>query len=197
MILVWWRMPGEYFAERARVALRNKQYLESQRFAESGLAYERRNPDLYYYLGEAIRGRSVDEPELMIQLALWDTSAEAFEEGLLLFPQDTRLLLKFGEALDTLRRFPEADAIFRRAIANDPNFGNVYAYYGFHWLAQGRMTEARANFSKALALEPSDAAGRGMQELESAQKHPLPAALLKLFPSPTSEPAGSTVLPSR
>jgi tetratricopeptide (TPR) repeat protein len=197
MVLVWWRMPGEYFAEGARVALRNKQYLESQRFAESGLAYERKNPDLFYYLGEAIRGRSAEDPELMMQLALWETSAEAFEEGLLLFPQDTRLLLKFGEALDTLRRFPEAEVIFQRAIANDPNFGNVYAYYGYHWLAQGRMTEARASFAKALALEPNDTAGRGMRELENAQKNPLPAELLKLFRPPTSEPAGSTVLPPR
>jgi O-antigen ligase len=196
MVLTWWRMPGEYFAERARVALRDKHYLESQKFAESGLAYEKKNPDLFYYLGEATRGRGVEESDLFIQLALLETSAEAFEEGLLLFPQDTRLLLKLGEALDTLRRFPEADSIFQRAIANDPNFGNVYAYYGFHWLEQGRMTEAQTYFTKALALEPSDVAGRGMQAIDNARKNPLPSALLRLFHPPTGEPTGSTVLPS-
>jgi len=196
-VLVWWRMPGEYFAERARVALRNKQYPESQKFAESGLAYDQNNPDLFYYLGEATRGRAYEDSELFIQLALWETSAEAFEEGLLLFPQDTRLLLKFGEALDTLRRFQEAESIFQRAIANDPNFGNVYAYYGSHWLAQGRLTEARAYFSKALELRSNEIAAHGMQAIDDAQKNPFPKSLLELLHKPTNEPAGSTVLPSR
>jgi O-antigen ligase len=206
MALVWWRMPGEYFSERARVALRNKQYLESQKLAENGLVWERNNPDLLYYLGEATRGRSNEEPELIIKLALWETSAEAFQEGLLLFPQDTRLLLKFGDALDTLRRFGEANTIFQRAIANDPNFGNVYAYYGFHWLAQGRIAEAKSHFLKALQLGQNEIAGLGMQAIDSAQKNRLPKSLLELLHPPTkepangtstNEPAGSTVLPSR
>ena len=208
--LVWWRMPGEYFAERARVALRNKQYLESQKFAEAGLAYERQNPDLYYYLGEATSGRSFEEPEPMISHVLKETSAEAFAEGLLLFPQDTRLLLRFGQALDALRRYQEADSIFQRAIANDPNFVNVYAFYGYHWLTQGRLPEARRFFSKALDLGGNEIASRGMQEVDRQEKDPVLKVLRDILPPgtnrapgktivppQTTEPAGSTVLPTR
>ena len=197
MVLVWWRMPGEYLAERARVALRDKQYLQAQKLAESGLAWERKNPDLFYYLGEAAQGRSLEEPEPAIQRALREISAEAFEEGLLLFPEDTRLLLKFGEALDTLRRFTEADSILQRAVANDPNFGNVYAYYGFHWLAQRRPQEARRYFSKALELGPNEIAARGMEDINRTEKDPLLKLLDELSLPRSNEPAGSAVLPSR
>jgi tetratricopeptide (TPR) repeat protein len=197
MALVWWRMPGEYFAEKARVALRNGQYLESQKFAESGLAYEKNNPDLFYYLGEATRGRSFKEPEPVIVHALRETSVEAFEEGLLLFPQDTRLLLEFGAALDTLRRFKEADTILQRAIANDPNFNNVYAYYGVHWLTQRRLEEARRYFSKAASMASNETAERGLQQIDREEKDPLMKVLRELWPPPTNEPAGSTAPPSR
>jgi O-antigen ligase len=196
MVLAWWRMPGEYFAERARVAMRNRQYLESQKLAVSGLAYEKNNPDLFYYLGEATRGRSYEEPEPVIRRALRETSAESFEEWLLLFPEDTRLLLKFGEALDILGRYREADSIFRRAIPNDPNFGNVYAYYGFHWLTQRRQEEARLYFSKALDLGSNEIAARGMQEIDRMEKDPLLKLRQELFPAQTNEPGGSTILPS-
>ena len=97
-------MPGEFFAESARVALRNKQYIDSQRLAEKGLACDPGNPDLFYYLGEATTARSFEEREPVIRVALRETAAEAFQEGLLIFPQDTRLLLKFGQSLDLLAR---------------------------------------------------------------------------------------------
>jgi len=197
MALVWRLMPGEYFAERARVALRDKQYLESQRFAESGLAYEKRNPDLFYYLGEATRGRSFGEQEPAIVNALRETSAEAFEEGLLLFPQDTRLLLKFGESLDTLHRFKEADSIFQRAITNDPNFSNVYAFYGLHWLAQHHLQEARRDFIKALNLGSNEIAVHGIEQIEWEEKDPLMKVLRELMPVQTNQPSGGAAPPAR
>jgi hypothetical protein len=197
MILAGWRMPGEYFAERARVALRNKEFADSQKFAESGLAYEKNNPDLFFYLGDATRSRSFEEPDPGIQEAFRETSAEAFVEGLLLFPQDTRLLLKLGEALDTLRRFDEANSIFQRAIENDPNFGNVYAYYGYHWLDQHRLMEARVYFGKASKLGHSEIAIHGLDEVERVQKIRLPPAIMEFLPPASDEPAGSTVLPAR
>src|ERR1700730_4423671 len=68
--LVWWRLllpvigvivviqcirllPGEYFAERARKALRDKHAGTAIRFALRGLETEHTNPNLYDYLGSA------------------------------------------------------------------------------------------------------------------------------------------------
>ena len=192
-----WRIPGEYSSEQARVALRNKQYIESQKHAETGLAYERKNPDLFFYLGEATRGRSNEEPKPVIQNALRETAAEAFQEGLLLFPQDTRLLLKLGQTLDILERFPEANVILTRAISNDPNFGNVYAYYGVHFLAQYRIKEAREYFAKANQLGGNEMAGLGLQQIDTWEKNPIPKTFQEFVPSYKGDPAGSTVLPQR
>ena len=47
------KMPGEFFGERARVALRDENYAESVAFAEKAIAWEKNNPYLYFYLGEA------------------------------------------------------------------------------------------------------------------------------------------------
>ena len=50
------RFPGEYYAEEARVALRDGDFQKAQEVAAAGIRYETKNPNLYFYLGEANRG---------------------------------------------------------------------------------------------------------------------------------------------
>jgi tetratricopeptide (TPR) repeat protein len=159
-------LPGEYYCELARRALRDERYEESLALAERAESYERKNPNLYFYLGEARHFLTKGERDPVKRTALHALAAEAYEDGLRLFPRDTRLLLKLGQTLDLAGRFAEADAIYRRAIEGDPNFGNVYAYYGLHFKLMRRLQEAEFYFRKAGEFGESVISGPALAEIE-------------------------------
>ena len=125
------KIPGEYYAEKSRVALRDKNYAGSVAAAKAGIEWEQGNPDLYYYLGEARRnfGDALPAPanETFYRLA-----SEAFKQGLVLFPQDERLLLIEGWTLDALGDCGEAEGYFEQAIKWDPNSEEVQETYKAH-----------------------------------------------------------------
>ena len=187
-------MRGEYLGELARRAVRDGRYDEGRRLAERALTFERKNPNLWFYLAEARHFMTLGEQDPVARTALFEQAAEAYEEALKLFPRDTRLLLKLGRTLDVAGRFDDAEAIYRRAIACDPNFGNVYAYYGLHFKMQRRFKLAEENFRKARELGESEITNPAMAEIErvksseigrrmlgdSAEEQPAPA------PSPTA-----------
>lgn len=161
---------GEYYSERARIGLRDNVPTEALQFATIGLGFEQANPDLYYYLGESHRllmddAQSADEKEFHGTAAL-----EAFKMGLKAFPWDLRSLLKCGRTLDELRRFPEARGYFLRALDADPNFTNVYAYYGLHFHRQGHLDQAEIHYRKALKLGENQVAKIGLEEIARARK---------------------------
>ena len=131
------RVEGEYDAERASHALRDADYATALRFAESGIAVEKKNPNLFYDLGVArhslgkTRGQS---PEVRSH-----ESSEvigAFRAGLELFPNDARLLLALARALDDYGRFAEAGPVFEQAIAADPGYAFARASQQFHFQMQ-------------------------------------------------------------
>ena len=158
---------GEVFAERARVALRDRAYPEAAEFAKQGITVERQNADLYYYLGEAnhfsalMPGSTPDR-----QVEALENTIQAFEQGLALFPQDLRLLLKLGRTLDSARRFTEAEPIYARALAADPNFNNTHAYYGLHLHLQKHFRSAEIAYRRALHLGRNEIALAGLRDLE-------------------------------
>ena len=45
-------LPAEYFAEQARVAFGRDQFAAAVKAATMGIPYDRRNPFLYWYLGQ-------------------------------------------------------------------------------------------------------------------------------------------------
>ncbi len=58
-------VPGEFFAEKARVALRDDRNADALALARRGVAWEKKNPFLYGYLGEAehfLTLTATDEP---------------------------------------------------------------------------------------------------------------------------------------
>jgi O-antigen ligase len=185
--------PGEYFGEKARVALREKKFSESMGLAEQALTYERKNPDLFFYLGEArmllsFQTRDPVESPLLVERAVTD-----FQQGLELFPRDTRLLLKLGQALDIAGRADEAGPIYERAIANDPNFGNPYAYYGLHWKLLRQFGEAEHNFLKAQSLGEWEISRPGLKNMEELSKENLADWLMKMDAADKREtPASAT-----
>lgn len=168
---LWLAVPkieAEYYAERARMALRDRMFPEAVAFASAGLATEKLNPDLYYYRGETrrmIASHSQREKTELNNVAIRD-----LKSALLLFPNDVRITLKLARALDASRRWADAEALLKRALVLDPNLGNVHAFYGLHFHQQGRREEAQWCYEQALKLGGNPIAKTGLQEIKEERK---------------------------
>ena len=125
------KIPGEYYAEKARVALRDKNFAVSVLNAKAGIAREQKNPDLYYYLGEARRNMGDALPAPM-DATFYRLASEAFKQGLQLFPEDERFLLIEGWTLDSLGECDEAEKYYEQAMKWDPNSEQVQETYKTH-----------------------------------------------------------------
>jgi hypothetical protein len=180
------RWAGEYYAERARICLRDSMWPEAIAYAEGGLAVEKKNPNLYYYLAETQRlwgfaSRQPEERQRLIEAAISN-----FRKGLEIFPDDLNLLLKLGLALDLLQRFDESETCYQKAMQDDPNFNNVYSYYGLHLQVQGRLDEAENMYRRSLKFGKNDVAVVGLRDIkkikeERAKRPKMMPEVLELF----------------
>jgi tetratricopeptide (TPR) repeat protein len=177
-------LPGEIYAEKARVALRDDQNADAVIFARQGIAWEKKNPNLYAYLGEAEHFLTLDAQDPASARLQHEDALAAYEAGLRLFPQDTGLLLKKAQVLDLLERFPEAEEVFQRLFHSDPFFENVYAFYGLHWQLQKRMGAAERCFRLAVQLGETNIAPRALQKIERMKTDPIAQSLMYVFPDP-------------
>jgi tetratricopeptide (TPR) repeat protein len=171
-------LPGEIFAEKARVALRDDRNADARDFARQGLAWDKRNPVLYGYLGEAEHFLTLDAPDPMSARILHEDALASYEAALKIFPRDTALLLKKAQVLDLLNRFSEAEDVFQQLFKFDPLFGNVYAYYGLHWKLQNRLKSAELSFRVAKRLGETEISTTGLQNIEQLRANPLAQALI-------------------
>ncbi len=175
LILLGFALPlirGEYHGERSRVALRDRMYPEALAHAGRALSHEKNNADLYYYRGEAQHFLGLFTQDESERYKRHVAAAEDFARGLEIFPQDLRLLLKLGRTLDNLGRFKDADPYFDRAFIADPNFGNVYAYYGLHLQLQGQLQRADEFYRKAISLGEKEVAIAGLADIEQMTNRP-------------------------
>ena len=171
-------LPGEYYGELARRAVRDGRYAEGRALAERALTHERRNPNLWFHLAEARHYLTLTADDPVGRNALHEQAAEAYEEALKLFPQDTRLLLKLGQTLDLAGRYDEAEDVYQRALKGDPNFGNVYAYYGLHYKLQRRYKEAEEALRKARELGETEISGPALEEIDRMKNSEIGRRLL-------------------
>lgn len=163
-------LPGEYLAERARTALRDNELPEAIDFVAQAITRESRNPDLFYYLGEAQRLSAAMAASAEESAALNETALESFDRGLALFPRDVRILLKKARTLDVMQRFEEAAQVLTRAQELDPNLGNVYAFWGLHFHDQNLIPEAIEQYRKAMSMEGNAIASGGMDAIRREQQ---------------------------
>jgi O-antigen ligase len=177
-------LPGEIFAEKARVALRDDRNGDALEAAKRGLRWEKKNPFLYGHKAEAEHFLTLTAPDPETA-RMWDgDAANDYEIALKLFPQDTGLLLKRAQILDLLGRFPEAEDIFQRLFQIDPLFGNVYSYYGLHWQLQRRMQAAELCFRIANRLGETDISSKGLQNIEKLKADPMGQAFISHLSGP-------------
>jgi tetratricopeptide (TPR) repeat protein len=187
--------PGEIFAEKARVALRDDRNADALAFAQRGIAWDRQNPNLYNYLGEARHFLTLTAPDPAAANALHEAAITAFADGLKLFPQDTASLLEQAQDFDLLGRFPEAEENFQKLFHDDPMFGNVYAYYGLHWRLQRRMITAERCFRLAQQLGETEISPGELQSIEAMRSNPVTQSLLNVFPDVNLDLPAERVLP--
>ncbi len=136
-------LPGEYFAERARTALRDFHPAGSILFALRGLSHERQNPDLYNYLGRARLAQGSLMSNSLARKSLYQAALDAFWKGRSLAPRDENFALELGYTYDVLERFPEAEWMFAEARALDPRSTTARQCYEAH-LDRWRQTGAGA-----------------------------------------------------
>ena len=146
LLLGWPKVAGEWYAEQSRVALRDGAYYDAISLAEKGLAVEKRNPDLYFYMGEANRllapGAVFEGPPA----GRYEEAVKAYRKGLELFPNEEKMLVGLGQSLDGLQKFDEGDKEFQEAVRWDPNSTAVHEFYSKHYEAAGKPAEAKAEF---------------------------------------------------
>ena len=126
-------LPGEYFTERARTALRDNNPEAALLFAQRGLESERQNPYLYQYLGSAFFEKGDDlESSLAVRTSAYKAALSAFENARALAPLDKTFPVALGSLYDLLGRFPEAEWMFNEALALDPKSEPTRQCYEAH-----------------------------------------------------------------
>jgi tetratricopeptide (TPR) repeat protein len=125
-------LPGEYFAERARTALRDDQLELGADFALRGLAWERRNPDLYQYLGSARINQGDAAHDPAARSRFYTLAITAFQSGRALAPQEEAFAVGMGDAYDSLGRFAEGERMYEEALALDPRSTSLVSSYQAH-----------------------------------------------------------------
>ena len=150
------RFPGEYWAEKSRVALRNWEFAQAIEYGKRSYALDDDNPEQLFTLGGAYRGAGLTAENREERIANLESAAETYQKALRLFPEDEHTLVRIGETFADLGRFREAEASFRAAIALDRNHGILYAYLASYLASVGRVAEAEEAMTKARSLANND-----------------------------------------
>lgn len=136
------KFPGEYWCEKARVAVRNRQYAEAIEYGKKSLEREQRNPFTHFHIGQAHR-LTAENTFRPLRKPHYEEAIAAFEKGLNLFPQDEALWVRYAQALEGSGRFKEAGEAYREAINLDPQLGIIRSYYSRYLGRMGRESEAK------------------------------------------------------
>lgn len=129
--------PSEYFAERARIALRDNQADAAADFAERGVRNQRTNPYLFQYLGSARLQQSDLTNDPQMRAMRYDQAREAFEMARALAPRDEVFAFALAATYDVMGRFADSESVYEDALKLDPRSTYAKQAYDIH-LAQWR-----------------------------------------------------------
>ena len=159
MIVALPKWPGEFYRDKAKRLLSDWRILDSSEFAtqaevvaRKGLRYDSKNPELYFFLGEAQVLLADFAASPAEQTRLNEESVASFKSALQLSPRDVRYVLSLASSLDALGRFDEAETALLFAIKLDPKSGKTHSAYAAHFHVQKKLAEAEAEYEVALKL---------------------------------------------
>jgi tetratricopeptide (TPR) repeat protein len=136
-------LPAEYFAERARTAIRDDHAGIAAQFAEQGLKIDDQNPYLFQYLGAARSQQSALTKDPQTRDSLYVAASQAFAAARALAPQDEGFALALASTYDDLGRFKESELLYGEALRLDPKSIYTKQAYEYH-LAKWRDSAALA-----------------------------------------------------
>ncbi len=156
-------LPGEYFTERSRTALRDYRPAASILYALRGLAYEKENPNLYFYLARArmMQGGAMAHP--LASRSFYRAARQAAAAGLALAPRDETFLLQLAFADDALGWFAEGEWRYEQARRLDPRSTSIQHYYDAHlerWCKSGAPVKPKGKPAPTTPLPPKKSSER-------------------------------------
>ena len=125
-------LPGEYFSERARLAVREQRAGRGLLYAREGLRYDPANPDLHYHLAAARLqfADAVGDPDAAASFRR--AAITALERARALAPREQIYGLELATALDSMDRFEEATQVLEELRRLDPKSDSLRRYYEGH-----------------------------------------------------------------
>jgi tetratricopeptide (TPR) repeat protein len=94
-----------------------------------------------------------------------------FTQAAQISPQDAVIEINLARAYNAVSRAPDAEATFRKAIADAPAYSPAYSSFARWLAAQERLGEGLDMASKAVKLDPYDVIGRRTMLEVLAQQH--------------------------
>jgi O-antigen ligase len=125
-------LPGEYYTEKARTALRDYDPAAAIHFGLQGLNWEQRNPDLYQYLGSAQLDQADELSDPSARASMYEAAIDTFNKGRAIAPREKSFAMALGMAYDELGRFPEGEWMLGEARHLDPKFAPAKEVYEEH-----------------------------------------------------------------
>jgi tetratricopeptide (TPR) repeat protein len=138
-------LPGEYFAERARVTLEGEDPGGAVAEAKKALTYEQKNPDIYFYLGRGLEALGDEQRQPDNRNSYYDAAIAAFDKAHHLAPLEGSYPLDMAFVYDAMARFSEAEWMYDVARSRDPRsvmLANMYQMHLDTWRNGGSRTTA-------------------------------------------------------
>ena len=160
-------LPGAFYAEKARVALRDNRPAAALNFARQGLATEHADPILYGHLGDARMDLAGNGPDTPFARSFREAALGAYREAVRLSPQDSNLQARLGEDLYPSARFRRGGrGLSARPCAGTRIPGTSWVYDGFYLQSRGDLAGAQAAYERARGhYPPYAAADKGLAEI--------------------------------
>jgi len=146
------KLPGEYWAEKARVALRNRQFDDSLAFSARALAVEQRNPFVYAYVGQAHRLTAEGMPLHTLREPRLHAAIAGYRNAIRLYPQEESFWVRLAQAYDLLGEYRDARIAYQTALRLDPNLMVIHSYYAKHLRESGEPQQADAQLRRAAEI---------------------------------------------
>lgn len=124
--------PGEHYAAQAREALENEDPVKAIALANKALGYERKNPNIFFYLGRALGALGNSESAADQRVAYYEKALAAVQSAHRLSPLDATYLLDAAYLYDEMGRFAEGEWMYYLARARDPRSVAVDRLYKTH-----------------------------------------------------------------
>ena len=148
------KFPGEYWSEKARVAVRNRDYPAALAHGERSLAADKTNPFTYLHIGQAHRITAELSPR-GTKTPHYQAAIASFHAAIALYPNDEEIWVRLAQALEGSGDFKAAGDAYRTAVNLDPNLGVIRSHYSRFLRRVGRDEEAdeQAAFAREASLK--------------------------------------------